>query len=415
LSDANVKAIRSSFLSFSPPYIGEEEISEVAQTLRSDWITTGPKVRRFEEEFAAFIGAPAAVALNSCTAALHVALLSLGIGSSDSVITTPMTFCSSIHNIEHVGARPVLVDVERDTLNIDPRQVEAAIISVKRPKAILPVHLYGHPYEMDAILQIAVDYDLPVVEDAAHALPARYRDRTIGSPTTISYQPRKTSKDSANGHRPTILTAFSFYATKNLTTGEGGMLTGSPDLLDDARIWALHGMTRNAWNRYSSEGSWYYEVVVPGFKYNMTDLQAAIGLHQLRKLPQFQTRRQEIVRRYNEAFINFEEVETPVQRPNVEHAWHLYVLRLRLEALDIDRARFIDELKALNIGTSVHFIPIHLHPYYRNKYGFRPHDFPVAYEAYKRIVSLPLYPRMADGDVDDVIQAVADVIKRHRR
>lgn len=415
MSDAKVRTIRSSFLSFSPPSIGEEEISEVAQTLRSDWITTGPKVRRFEEEFAAFIGAPAAVALNSCTGALHVALLSLGVGSGDSVITTPMTFCSSIHNIEHVGARPVLVDVERDTLNIDPRQVEAVITSVKRARAILPVHLYGHPYEMDTIHQIATDYDLPIVEDAAHALPAKYRDRTVGSYPTVSYQPRKNNEDSANGWRPPILTAFSFYATKNLTTGEGGMLTGSPNLLDDARIWALHGMSRDAWNRYSSEGSWYYEVVVPGFKYNMTDLQAAIGLHQLRKLPQFQTRRQEIVRRYNEAFVGFEELETPAQRPDVTHAWHLYVLRLRLETLDIDRAHFIDELKALNIGTSVHFIPIHLHPYYQKKYGFRPHDFPVAYEAYKRIVSLPLYPRMTDGDVDDVIEAVADVIKRHRR
>ncbi len=410
-----IKAVRNTFLAFSPPFIGEEEIAEVVHTLRSDWITTGPKVERFEEEFAAFIGAPAALALNSCTAALHVALLALGIGPGDAVISTPMTFCSMIHVIEHVGARPILVDVERDTLNIDPHKIEPLVARIDRVKAIMPVHLYGHPCDMDAILEIAREHKLAVVEDAAHALPANYKGRTIGALPTANHRSDGTAGAAWSGSIPTVLTAFSFYATKNLTTGEGGLLAGSPELLEKARNWSLHGMTHGAWNRYSAEGSWYYEVIAPGFKYNMSDIQASIGLHQLRRLPKFQERRREIVSRYNEAFSGFVELQTPVVRPGIKHAWHLYVLRLNLDTLVIDRARFVEELKARNIGTSVHFIPIHLHPYYQERYGFRPNAFPVAYDEYKRIVSLPLYPRMTNGDVEDVIQAVADVIEQYRR
>jgi dTDP-4-amino-4,6-dideoxygalactose transaminase len=438
--------MRDTFLAFSPPLIGEEEIAEVVDTLRSDWITTGPKVRRFEEEFAGYIGAHSALALNSCTAAMHVALATLGIGPGDAVITTPMTFCSSVHVIEHVGARPILVDVEADTLNIDPARIEEAIEQGSRGageqgrvKAILPVHLYGHPCEMDGIVDIARRHNLAVVEDAAHALPAKYKGQYIGSSPNL---PSATgNRQSPNGNRKSQIgnlkseirnpqseipipqsairnpqfTCFSFYATKNLTTAEGGMLTGSPDFIDEARIWSLHGMSRDAWKRYSAEGSWYYEVIRPGFKYNMTDIQAAIGLHQLRKLPQFQARRREIVRRYNEAFSQFEELQTPTERPEVEHAWHLYVLRLNVEPLNVARNQFIEELKARNIGTSVHFIPIHLHPYYRDKYGYKPEDFPVAYREYQRMVSLPLYPRMSDQDVEDVIEAVVDVVERYRR
>jgi len=409
-----VRPARNTFLSFSPPFIGEEEIAEVVHTLRSDWITTGPKVKRFEEEFAGFIGSPVALALNSCTGALQVALATLGIGPGDGVITTPMTFCSTVHVIEHVGARPILVDVERDTLNIDPSRVEAAVERAECLKAILPVHLYGHPCDMDPVLEIARDHNLAVVEDAAHALPAKYKGHTIGAPLKRRAQTSRYGPTS-EGMQPVVLTAFSFYATKNLTTGEGGMLTGAPDLVREARVWSLHGMDHDAWNRYSAEGSWHYEVIAPGFKCNMTDLQAAIGLHQLRKLTQFQAHRREIVRRYNEAFSRLEELQTPVERPGVDHAWHLYVLRLNLGALAIDRARFIEELRLRNIGTSVHFVPIHLHPFYRKKYGFKSNDFPVAYEEYKRIVSLPLYPRMTDTDVDDVIEAVADVVERNRR
>jgi dTDP-4-amino-4,6-dideoxygalactose transaminase len=394
--------VRDTFLSFSPPFIGEEEIQEVVDTLRSDWITTGPKVARFERDFAAHRAAPAALALNSGTAALHVGLAVCGIGPGDQVITTPMTFCSSVHVIEHLGARPVLVDVEKDTLNIDPVQVEAAVGRGDRTiKAILPVHLYGHPAEMGSLLAIARRHSLAVVEDAAHALPASFGGAAVGTPAV-------------DGKIKNLI-AFSFYATKNLTTGEGGMLTGPPDLIDRARVLSLHGMSRDAYQRYTAEGSWHYQVVAAGFKYNMTDIQAALGLIQLRRLPEFQQRRRAIVERYDQGFAGLEAVERPARRPNIEHAWHLYILRLHLERLTIDRARFIEELKALKIGTSVHFIPVHLHAYYRDKYGFKPDDFPIAHGQYQRIVSLPLYPRMTDTDVTDVIEAVTAVAKQYRR
>ena len=385
--------MRDEFLSFSPPAVGEEEIAEVTDALRSGWITTGPRVARFEEEFAALVGAEAALGLSSGTDAMQIGLATLGVGQGDEVITTPMTFCPTAPVIEHVGATPVLVDVEPDTLCIDPEKIEAAI--GPKTKAILPVHLYGHPCDMEALLAIAEEHGLHVVEDAAHALPARSGDRVVGSIGAF--------------------TAFSFYATKNLTTAEGGMLTGSKELIDRARPWALHGMSHDAHSRYEAGGSWYYEVVLPGFKCNMTDLQAALGLSQLEKLEGFQRRRREIVARYHEAVADVSAVEVPVERPGVESAWHLYVIRLDLESLTIDRARFIEELAARNIGTSVHFIPVHLHPYYRDRYGFAPEDFPVTYDAFQRIISLPLHPRLSDRDVDDVIEAVAEVAKIHGR
>lgn len=384
---------RSNFLAFAPPVIGEEEILEVVDTLRSDWITTGPKTQAFETEFAAYLNAPAALALNSCTAGLHTALAALGIGKGDEVITTPLTFTASVNVIEHVGARPVLVDVEPDTLNLDPAAVAAAV--TPRTRAILPVHYAGHPADLDAVSGIALARGLQVVEDAAHALPARYRGRPIGS-----------------GPNPV---AFSFYATKNITTAEGGMLTGSPQFLERARMLSLHGMSRDAWKRYGRGGSWRYEVLAPGFKYNMTDIQAAIGRCQLRKLAAFQERRREVVRRYHEAFRDEDALELPVERPEVEHAWHLYVLRLRPAALRIGRDEVIEELTARNIGTSVHFIPIHLHPYYRNKYGYKPTAFPVALDNYERMLSLPLHARLSDDDVTDVIDAVRDIVRTHRR
>lgn len=399
--------MRQSFLPFFLPSIGEQEISEVVDTLRSDWITTGPKVERFEQQFADYVNSPAALAVNSCTAALHLALLALRIGPGDAVITTPMTFCSGIHVIEHVGARPILVDVEPGTLNIDPNKVrEAAERAARDPekngraKAILPVHLYGHPSEMDTLIEIARDHQLAIIEDAAHSLPAKYRGRMIGS------------QEGSKG--VSILTCFSFYATKNLTTGEGGMLTGPPVLVDDARLWSLHGMSRDAWKRYSRKGSWDYTVVCPGFKYNMTDIQAAVGLHQLRRLPAFHARRREIVHRYNTAFGRLEAFETPGESSDVQHAWHLYVLRLNLRHLHIPRDKFIEELTARNIGTSVHFIPVHVHSYYRDRYGFKPRDFPVASEEFERIISLPLYPKMSDQDVEDVIEAVLSIAEKYK-
>jgi dTDP-4-amino-4,6-dideoxygalactose transaminase len=397
--------MRDTFLPFSPPLIGEEEIAEVVDTLRSDWITTGPKVRRFEADFAEAVRAPAALAVNSCTAAMHVALAALGIGPGDAVVTTPMTFVSSVHVIEQVGARPVLADVQPDTLNVDPSRVAEAIAAARREglrvRAVLPVHLYGHPCDMNPLMDLAGEYDLAVVEDAAHALPAAHAGRRVGS--------------FANLYPFPVLTCFSFYATKNLTTAEGGMLTGLPGLIDEARVWSLHGMSRDAWDRYEAKGSWYYEVIRPGFKYNLTDIQAALGLHQLRKLARFQSRREEIVRQYNEGLQGFEELSLPTKRPEVEHAWHLYVVRLNLDRLSITRDQFIEELKERRIGTSVHFIPVPQHPYYRDKYGYRPEDFPVASREFRRIISLPLNPRMSDRDVADVIEAVGEVVQKFRR
>lgn len=384
---------RGEFLAFSPPVIGDEEIREVVDTLRSDWLTTGPKTCQFEQDFARYVGATGALALNSCTAGLHTALAALGIGAGDEVITTPMTFAATVNVIEHVGARPVLADVQPDTLNIDPLAIERAI--TPRTRAIIPVHYAGHPADLDAIEQLAIDNDLFVIEDAAHALPAEYKGRMIGS-----------------GRNPT---AFSFYATKNMTTGEGGMLTGSADFLEHARPFSLHGMTRDALTRYSKGGSWRYEIVEPGFKYNMTDIQAAIGLWQLRKLERFDCRRREIVRAYQAAFRDEDALELPVERADVRHAWHLYVLRLRLDALTIDRDRFIQELTDRNIGTSVHFIPVHIHPYYRDRYGYEHADFPVAFENFERMLSLPLNPRMSAVDVEDVIDAVFDILRTYRR
>jgi len=396
--------MRNTFLPFSPPLIGEEEIAEVLDTLRSDWITTGPKVKRFEQEFAEFVGAPAALAVSSATDAMQVALAALGIGPGDEVITTTMTFCSTVHVIEHLGARPVLVDVLPDTLTLDPARVAEAL--TPRTRALLPVHLYGHPCEMDALLELAQQHHLAIVEDAAHALPARYKGRLIGAALTASDLATCNSQ---------LATCFSFYATKNLTTAEGGMVTGEADLIDRAHIWSLHGMSRDAWKRYSASGSWYYEVVLPGFKCNMTDIQAALGLQQLHKLPQFQQRRREIVRQYQAAFAAMPELQTPTERPEVESAWHIYALRLNLEQLRIDRAQFIQELAARNIGVSVHFIPNHLQPYYRDKYGYRAEDFPVAYREYQRLISLPLNLRLSDADVEDVIEAVKDIVATYRR
>ena len=385
--------MRNSFLSFSPPCMGPEEIAEVVDTLKSDWITTGPKTRHFEMDFAGFIGAPAALAVSSATDAMLVGLAALDVQPGEEVITTAMTFCSTVHVIEHLGARPVLVDVEPDTLCADAKAVERAV--TPKTRVILPVHIYGHPCEMDPLLELAASEKFFILEDAAHSLPARYKGRMVGTIGTA--------------------TAFSFYATKNMTTAEGGMLTGDPDLIAQARMWSLHGMSRDAYKRYSAEGSWFYEVVLPGFKCNMTDINASLGLQQLRKLPGFQERRREVVSQYQAAFGQLPEVQVPVEREGCESAWHIYPLRLNLDMLTIGRNQFIEEMKARNIGTSVHFIPIHLHPYYRDKYGYKPEDFPVAFENYQRLVSLPLHPRLSEEDVADVIEVVCDVVKIFRR
>ena len=399
-----MEAERSKAVSFALPLVTEEEIAEVVDTLRSDWLTTGPKTAAFEAEFAELVGAPAALALNSGTAALHVALAALGVDEHSAVITTTMTFCSTVHVIEHLRARPILVDVEPTTLNIDPDQIAKAVANAatdgRRIAAVIPVHFAGHPCEMDDIVDLADDHDLAVVEDAAHALPAAYRGLPVGAP--------------GSGRTPR-LAAFSFYATKNLTTGEGGMLTGPSEVIDEARVWSLHGMDRDAWRRYEAAGSWFYEVTRPGFKYNMTDMAAALGLRQLRRLDTLDDRRRAIATRYDRGLGDIEAVELPARRDHVRHAWHLYVLRLRPDRLTIGRDQFIEELRARGVQASVHFIPVHLHPYYRDRYGFTPDDFPVALGEFERMLSLPLHLRMTEHDVDHVIDAVADTVRRHAR
>jgi dTDP-4-amino-4,6-dideoxygalactose transaminase len=384
---------RPEFLPFSPPAVGQQEIDEVVDTLRSGWVTTGPKTEQFEAAFKGRVDAPAALAINSCSAGLHLALLAVGVGAGDEVITTPMSFCAGANVIEHVRAIPRLADVEADTLNLDPDAIEDAV--THRTRAILAVHYAGHPVELDTIREIARRYQLALIEDASHAVPASYKGRLIGS-----------SENPA---------AFSFYATKNLTTGEGGMLTGSAELVSHARMLALHGMSGDAWKRYTAGSSWFYEVEEPGFKYGMSDIQAAMGLAQLRQLSEFQRRRRQIAAIYSSAFREVDALEIPTERPEVEHAWHLYVLRLRLGALRIGRNRFAHELRTRNIGTSVHFIPIHLHPYYRRKYQYRPEQFPVALGNYQRMLSLPIHPRLSDRDVNDVVDAVLDVATRFAR
>ena len=391
--------MRTSFLAFSPPLIGDAEIDEVVDTLRSSWITTGPKVKRFEAAFAAGVGQPEALAVSSCTDALQIALAALGVGPGDAVFTPTMTFCATAHVAEHLGATPILVDSVADTLNIDPVALRAAVERVLedgalRPRVVIPVHHSGHPCAMDEIFDIAGEFGLAVVEDAAHAFPAAYRGRPIG--TVVE------------GNVPHAV-AFSFYATKNLTTGEGGMLTASPDLLAESRLWSLHGMSKDAWNRYDKGGSWRYEVIRPGFKCNMTDIQAAIGLRQLDRLDEMQQRRRELVTHYCEGLADLP-LDLPISRPEVDHAWHLFVIRLQTDMLRIDRGEFITQLAERNIGSSVHFIPLHLHPFYRDKYHLRDEDFPVATAEFERMISLPLNPTMSDLDAQDVIDAVRAIV-----
>jgi dTDP-4-amino-4,6-dideoxygalactose transaminase len=399
--------IRGTFLPYALPSIGEEEIAEVVDSLRSGWVTTGPKVKRFESDFTEYVGSKHAIAVNSCTAGLHIALTSLGVGPGDEVIVPTLTFCSTANVVVHLGARPVLVDVGED-LNVTPEAIEAAITPYT--KAILPVHYSGQACDLNAIYALAARFNLPVVEDAAHAVGATYHGRKIGSdafPLSLAGRERQ-------GVR--VATVFSFYVTKNMTTGEGGMITTADDALAERmRLLTLHGMSRDAWKRYTSAGSWYYEVVMAGYKDNMTDIQAALGIHQLRRLDDFIITRQRYARLYDEAFADLSEVETPVVHSDRNHVYHLYVIRLELDRLAIDRAQFIEALKARNIGASVHFIPVHLHPFYQERSGYRRGDLPRAEAIYDRIVSLPLYPRMTEADVYDVIQAVRHIVTTNRR
>lgn len=385
------------FLPFALPAIGKEEIKEVVATIRSGWLTTGAKAKRFEEDFARYVGACYALAVNSATAGLHLALEAVGIGPGDKVITTPYTFTSTAEVIRYLGADPVFADIDSRTFNIDPTKIETLLRRTNGVKAIMPVHFAGQACEMDAILSLAKRYGAKVVEDAAHALPTTCKGRMVG-----------TLGD---------LTVYSFYVTKTIATGEGGMVvTDNPDHAERIRTMRLHGINQDVFDRYTSnKPSWYYEVVAPGYKYNMTDIAAAIGIHQLKKADAFRERRERIARQYTEAFADLPLRSPYVARPDDTHAWHLYVIQLELEALDIGRDRFIELMSEAGIGTSVHFIPLHIQPYWRDRYCLQPEDFSVAYDVYRRAVSLPIYPKMTDGDVERVIDAVRRILSVHAK
>lgn len=384
----------STEIPFHKPYITEEEISEVLDSLRSGWITMGPKTVEFERRFGEYVGSDHAVSMNSCTACLHLALKAIGLREGDEVLVPAITFTATAEVVTYFNAVPIMVDVDRDTVNIDVTKIEEKI--TEKTKAVIPVHYAGQPCDMDEILALAGQRRISVIEDAAHAVPAVYRGRRVGSIGDI--------------------TCFSFYATKSLTTGEGGMATThNGEWAEAMKILRLHGISRDAWKRYTSEGSWYYEVVEAGFKYNMTDLQAALGIAQLRKCDWMRDRRAEIAERYSSAFASLPGVRPPVVKDDRVSAWHLYVLQIEPEALTIGRDRFIEELKARGVLTSVHFIPLYRHPYYRRTFGYDGQDYPVSEYLFERIVSLPLYPGMSDDDVQLVTDAVRDVVGRFRR
>jgi len=385
---------------FHRPSIGSEEINEVARTLESGWLTTGPRVKQFEQNFRSYVEASHALAVNSCTAGLHLALAALNIGPGDEVITTPLTFCATVNVILHVGATPVLADVGLDG-NLDPASVEARITGNTR--AILPVHLAGLPCDMNTLWSIAGEHRLSVIEDAAHAVGSHYFGRPIGTA-------------SADGYRCSDAVAFSFHPTKNMTTAEGGMVTtGTESVAETMRLLCLHGISKDAWNRYTDRGSWYYDVSAPGFKYNMSDVQASIGIPQLNKLEGFIAVRQQYAQLYNELLASVDEVELPPDKPHCRHAWHLYMLRLVLDKLEIGRAEFINALKERGIGTSVHFIPIPMHKFFRDFAGRPENQCPRACELYPRLISLPLYPAMTEEQLEYTARAVTEIAHKARK
>ncbi len=387
--------MRAEFLPFHLPEFGDEERRAVISTLESKWLTTGPRVEAFEQAFAEYVGARHAIAVNSCTAALHLALEAAGLQENDEVLVPTMTFAATAEVVHYFKARPVLIDCREDTLNMDVSAMERGI--TPKTRAVIPVHFGGQPCEMDHILEVASAHRLTVIEDAAHALPAEYAGKRVGSIGEI--------------------TCFSFYSTKTITTGgEGGMVT------TDNRAWAerirmmsLHGLSRTAWKRYEAKGSWRYDILAPGYKYNMTDLAAAFGIEQLKKADRFREARARIAAAYDAGFSDLPEIRIPTSLPGIGHAWHLYVIQLELDRLTLNRDGFIEALRARNIGVSVHFIPLHLHPYYRDGHGNRPEDCPVATAVSERILSLPIFPGMQDADIQDVIDAVRQVVETHRR
>ena len=382
------------YIPYNLPFIEKDEIREVVDSLKSGWLTTGPKTKQFEADFSKYVGAKNAIALSSCTAGLHLSLLVAGIKRGDEVVTTPYTFASTILAIMEAGAKPVLVDIREDTLNINEKKIAEKLNA--KTKAILPVHFGGIPCEMSIILGMAKRNGLYVIEDAAHAVGSEYEGYKVG--------------------KLGDLTAFSFYATKNLTTGEGGMVTTDNDeYAEKIRVLSLHGISKDSFNRYARGGSWYYEVKERGFKYNMMDIQAALGLHQLKKLDKMNKRRGEIAEIYNSCFSEINELAVNELPDNIRNSWHLYLLHLNLHKLNINRNDFILELRKRKIGASVHFIPAHYHPYFQRTLKLKPGAFPVCESVYERVISLPLYPSLKDADANHVIRAVKDIIVKNKK
>jgi dTDP-4-amino-4,6-dideoxygalactose transaminase len=380
------------FLPIARPDISDEDVAEVVDTLRSGWLTYGPKTQRFEKEFRAFVGAEHAVAVNSCTAGMHLALLAAGIGPGDEVITSTLTFASTANVIVHVGATPVLADICRDDLTIDPEQVERRI--TPRTKAIMPVDYAGHPPRLDDLMAIGRRHGVRVIEDAATAVGSQYMGRQIGSVSDA--------------------TVFSFYAIKNLATGEGGMLTTDElELAEKVRSLRNNGLDSNAWKRYAASGSPFYTLSEPGLNYRMTDVLGSLALGQLRRLPEFNAKRARLAAHYTRLFERVPEVETPTVRPDVTTNWHLYVVRLR--DAGIERDAFVEALKARGIGSAVHYLPVHYHPYYQDRYGFKRGQYPVAEVEFERLISLPLFPLMGEREVERVVRAVEEVLAENRR
>jgi dTDP-4-amino-4,6-dideoxygalactose transaminase len=390
---------------FFRPTLGDEEKSAVDAVLSSGWLTTGPAVQEFQRKFANFVGRRYAIAVNSCTAALHLALEAAGVREGDSVFVPTMTFAATAEVVHYLHARPVLVDCDPQTLCMDPEALEASVNECARHgpvKAVMPMHYGGQMADMHRITDLARRFGMEVIEDAAHALPAFTREA-----------PEKAWQSVGSF---SIASCFSFYANKCITTGEGGMVaTDEPELAQRMQMMSLHGLSRDAWSRFTSHGSWYYEILQPGFKYNLTDLAASIGCVQLDKANGFWERRRVIEKLYRERLISQDEIlELPTEQHNRMSSWHLYPIRLRLENLAINRSDFIQELKRRGIGTSVHWMPLHLHPFYRETYGYRAEEFPAAFREWRRLISLPIFPSITSDELDYICESIAEIGKLHR-
>jgi perosamine synthetase len=390
---------------FFKPSIGKPEIEEVVDSLQSGWLTTGPKAKQFEQDFARYLQRQHAVAVNSCTAALHLALEAIGLKAGQRVVVPTMTFAATAEVVRYFHATPLFADCRPDDLNLDvadaAKRIEGALARDEEVAAIIPVHYGGQVGDVTGVQALAARHHLHVIEDAAHCCPAYYRDdeaapwKTVGAEAEIS--------------------CFSFYANKTITTGEGGMVcTDSAEYADRMRIMSLHGISRDAWKRYTAEGSWYYEIIAPGFKYNLTDIAAAIGLHQLRKADELHRRRSQWARLYLELLADAEELILPTIMPNRIHSWHLFPIRLKLDQCGVDRAEVISEMKKAGIGASVHWMPLHLHPYYRQQLGCEPSDHPCAAAVYPELITLPLYPDLTAEDVEYVCRTLKDIFTRFK-